>query len=149
MERNKILHITLFRKKILSRRYKKDFFAEWKTYHTEFGVWYYGTSLYDLENAEDKSVIILTPNGYRDVVSKLDNKPVSIYIYANNKTIKQRLIKRGDNPKEANRRVEHDNVDFKYLTNEVDRIVYNNDGTSIDDCIDKIIDFLEENEEKL
>ena len=29
-----------------------NFFAEWKTYNTEFGVWYYGTALEDLENTD-------------------------------------------------------------------------------------------------
>lgn len=56
-----------------------DFFAEYKTYDTVFGKWYYGSSLEDLENADDKSVIILTPDGYRDVVGKLSKKPIAIY----------------------------------------------------------------------
>lgn len=129
--------------KDFTQKIKNDFFAEYKTYDTEFGVWYYGTALKDLEKADDKTVIILTPDGYRDIVNKLQNKPVSIYIYANNLTIKKRLIKRGDNPKEAERRLQHDNEDFKGIENEVDRIVYNNDGTNIDDVVNKIFELLE------
>ena len=117
----------------------EGYFVEYKTYDTEFGKWYYGTSLEDLENADDKSVIILTPDGYRDVVKKLSNRPTAIYIYANNATIKKRLLKRGDNPNEAQRRLEHDNEDFKGIENEVDRIVYNNDGTNINEVVQKIL----------
>ena len=116
------------------------FFAEYKSYDTEFGKWYYGSALEDLEKADDKSVIILTPSGYRDVKIKLPNKNITaIYIYANIATIETRLIKRGDNEKEARRRLDHDNEDFKGIENEVDRIVYNNDGEEIENVINKIL----------
>lgn len=98
----------------------------------------------NLETANDRSVIILTPDGYRDVIGKLIEKPTSIYIYANNSTIKKRLIERGDDKEEANRRLYHDNTDFRGLENEVDRIIYNNDGSDIDDVIKKILEFMEE-----
>ena len=119
-----------------------DFFAEWKSYNTEFGVWYYGTALEDLENADDNTVIILTPDGYRDIVKKLSNKPKSIYIYANNTTIKERLVARGDNKNEAERRLEHDNADFKGVENEIDKIFYNNKGTKIEDVVNNILKWL-------
>ena len=123
---------------------EQGLFAEYKTYNTEFGVWYYGTALVDLENADDKSAIILTPDGYRDVVNKLSKKPISIYLYANNSTIKKRLKKRGDDQKEAERRVLHDNEDFKGIENEVDRIVYNNENDTIDDVVEKILKYMSE-----
>lgn len=122
----------------------EGFFAEWKAYTTVEGIWYYGTALEDLENAENNSVIILTPDGFREVKDKLGDAITSIYIYANNSTIKKRLIARGDNPEEAKRRLEQDNEDFKGVENEVDRIVYNNDGTNINDVVNKILEFLEE-----
>lgn len=125
------------------QKIENNFFLEWKTYNTEFGVWHYGTALEDLENTEDNSIIILTPNGFKDIKDKLRNNITSIYIYANNSTIKKRLIARGDDKNEAQRRLEHDNEDFKGIENEVDRIVYNNDGTSIDDVINKILEFME------
>ena len=62
----------------------------------------------------------------------------------NNQTIKKRLIKRGDDLKEAERRVSHDNDDFKGIENEVDKIVYNNDGTNIDDVVQKILKYMGE-----
>lgn len=119
-----------------------DFFAEWKSYNTESGEWYYGTALEDLENADDSTVVILTPNGYRDIINKLSDKSKSIYVYTNNKTIKNRLLKRGDDKNEAQRRLEHDNTDFKGIENEVDKIVYNNNEDNIYDVVDKILVWL-------
>ena len=126
------------------QKINEGFFAEWKSYITADGVWYYGTALEDLKNGEYNSVIILTPDGYRDVVNKLSKKHIAIYIYANNTTIKKRLLKRGDDKNEAQRRLEHDNKDFKGIENEVDRIVYNNYGTNINEVVQKILDFVED-----
>ena len=96
----------------------EGFFAEYKSYNTEFGTWYYGTALEDLKNADDKSVIILTPAGYRDVRSELHNENITcIYLYANSSTIKKRLEKRGDNPNEVVRRINSDTEDFKGFEN--------------------------------
>lgn len=128
------------------RLIEQNFFIEWKTYKTVEGNWYYGTSLKDLESADNKTIIILTPDGYRDVVDKLINKPVSIYVHADNLTIKNRLTKRGDDPKEAERRLIHDNEDFKGLENEINKIVYNNEGDNIDDVVDEIFNFLQNGE---
>ena len=121
------------------------FFAEYQSYNTEFGVWYYGTSFEDLKNANDKSVTILEPQSYRDIKDELSDKNITcIYLYANNYTIKKRLEHRGDNPNEVIRRMESDNEDFKGFENEVDRIVYNNDDTNIDEVVSKILKYLEE-----
>ena len=133
--------------KDFKQKINEGFFAEWKSYITADGVWYYGTALEDLKNGEYNSVIILTPDGYRDVVNKLSEKPTAIYVYANNSTIKKRLMMRGDNPNEAQRRLEHDNEDFKGIENEVDKIVYNNDGTNIDEVVQKILEFCKEMED--
>lgn len=120
----------------------EGFFAEYKSYDTEFGTWYYGTALCDLENAEDNTVVILTPDGYRDVCKKLENKPTCIYIYANNSTIKKRLVKRGDNENEAERRLNEDNKDFKDFEYEADKIFYNNSDTAINDVVERILEFV-------
>ena len=122
------------------QKINEGFFAEYKTYDTEFGTWYYGTALEDLRKADDKSVIILTPQGYRDVKDKLPEKDITcIYLYANNTTLKKRLKKRGDDIKESDRRLEHDAEDFKGFESKVDRIVYNNDGEEIENVINKIL----------
>lgn len=128
------------------QKIEDGFFAEWKTYETVEGTWYYGTSLEDLEKADDNTVIILTPNGYRDVIKKLSKKPIAVYIYANNSTIKKRLSARGDNPKEAERRIKHDNEDFKGVEYEVNKIFYNNEGTDIEVVINKILNLIKESD---
>ena len=129
-------------KKEFLHKIQEDFFAEYKSYDTVFGTWYYGTSLEDLKKADDKTIVILTPEGYRDLVNKLSKKPTIIYIYANNSTIQKRLQGRGDAKEEAERRLKQDNIDFKGVENEVDKIVYNNDGTDIGEVIDKILKFV-------
>ena len=122
----------------------EGFFAEYKSYNTKFGTWYYGTALEDLKNADDKSVIILTPAGYRDVRSELHNENITcIYLYANNATLKKRLVKRGDDPKEADRRLAHDAKDFKNFEYEADRVVYNNYDENLDNVVNKILDVVE------
>lgn len=121
---------------------ENDHFAEWKSYDTVEGTWYYGTALEDLENTDNNSVIILTPDGYRDVCKKLKDKPKCIYIYANNETIKNRLIQRGDDENEANRRLKHDNEDFKDFEYEADKIFYNNEGTNLDEVVERILRFI-------
>ena len=121
------------------------FFAEWKSYITNEGVWYYGSSLEDIESADDRSVIILTPQGYRDIKKKLPDKNiVCIYLYENIDTMKKRLSKRGDNPKEIERRIKSDLEDFKNFESEADKIVYNNFDANIDEVIKKILDFVED-----
>lgn len=131
-------------KEDFEQKVKGGFFAEWKSYNTVFGIWYYGTALEDIEKADNKTILVITPDGYRDIIKKVKNKPKAIYIYANNPTIKKRLIERGDDKKEAERRLESDNIDFKGIEKEVDKIVYNNIGTKIEDVVNKILEYLEE-----
>ena len=68
-----------------------------------------------------------------------------VYIYTNNKTIKNRLTKRGDKKEEAERRLKQDYTDFRGVENLADRIVYNNENDKIDDVVDKLRSYLEEN----
>lgn len=122
-----------FKKKI-----EDGFFTEYKTYNATDGLWDYGSRLTD---CNEKCVIILTPAGYKDYLkSASDESHVSIYIYANNNTIRTRLKKRGDKKEEAERRILADNEDFKDTMSIVDRIVYNNDGANIDDVVKKVYD---------
>ena len=58
--------------------------------------------------------------------------------------MRKRLSKRGDDQKEVERRIKSDLEDFKNFENEADKIVYNNDGTNINEVIKKILDFVED-----
>ena len=128
-----------------NQKIDEGFFAEWKSYITNEGVWYYGSSLEDIENADNKSVIILTPQGYRDIKEKLHDKNLAcIYLYENIDTMRKRLSKRGDDPKEVERRIKSDLEDFKNFESEADKIVYNNFDADIDEVIKKILEFVED-----
>lgn len=122
------------------------YFAEWKKYDTVEGVWYYGSPLDEISRADNKSIVILTPDGYRDIKDELDDH-IAIYIYVNNKTIRSRLSKRGDKKEEADRRIKQDNNDFKDAEFLADRIFYNNEDKDIGDLVDEICKYLKTREE--
>lgn len=122
------------------------FFLEYKKYDTEYGAWYYGSPKEELLSvkANENKVIILTPDGYRDFIKEaLGVQYRCIYIYSNSKTIQRRLKRRGDSPLEAKRRLDNDNIDFKGVENEVDRIFYNNDNTDIKYLASAICKYIE------
>ena len=114
------------------------FFAEWKDYVTNDGIWYYGTALDDCMNASDKDVIILTPDGVRDL-KKNGVNAIAIYLYSNLNTIKHRLKFRGDDLKEVERRISSDIKDFKDAEMLADRIVYNNLNDNIDNVVENVL----------
>ena len=119
------------------QKIEDGFFAEWKKYDTEQGVWYYGTALTDCYDADDDTVAILTPDGMRDLQA-IEIPMVVIYLYSNLNTIKQRLSIRGDNPKEVERRMKSDIKDFNGAEMLADRIVYNNQSDDIEDVISNV-----------
>ena len=114
------------------------FFAEWKDYVTNDGIWYYGTALDDCMNASDKDVIILTPDGVRDLKNN-DVNLIAVYLYSNLKTIRHRLEFRGDDEKEVERRISSDIKDFKNAEMLADRIAYNNLNDNIDSVVENIV----------
>ena len=114
------------------------FFAEWKDYVTNDGIWYYGTALDDCMNASDKDVIILTPDGVRDLKNN-DVNLITVYLYSNLKTIRHRLKFRGDDLKEVERRISSDIKDFKDAEMLADRIVYNNLNDNIDNVVENVL----------
>lgn len=123
-----------------------NYFAEYRVYDTKFGKWYYGTPKEDIENTGDKDIIILTPAAYRSLMKAyptLEHR--LIYIYANNQTIKNRLMRRGDNKEEADRRLRKDYEDFKGVENLAHRIVYNNDNDDFEKVVGKLKTYLEVN----
>lgn len=122
---------------------RKGLFLEHKSYKTIDGTWYYGSLINDYENSDERTVIILNPDGYKELLKKTNISHKSIYIYANNSTIKERLKKRGDKKEEAERRMKQDNIDFKGIENMVDKIIYNNSGKDINDVVQSILNYIE------
>lgn len=93
-------------------------FIETTSYNVATGeTWYYGSALEDLK---DNTVMIVNPDGLKIIKDRLGDKAVSFLITAKDETIKNRQIKRGDNTKEAARRLEADNRDFKNINEYID-----------------------------
>ena len=109
------------------RRFKmQGFFAETTSYNTVHGTWYYGTQFKDLEDNDNK-VIILNPDGIKAISEQMDmSKWLIIHITCPEEIIKERLQKRGDNPEEAERRLEADKKDFMNINRFVDVEIENN-----------------------
>ena len=91
------------------------FFLEHQKYTIADGsIVRYGSPKEEMLSGEDNQFIILTPDGYkRFLKASPETEHAAIYIYANNKTIKKRLKKRGDSLDEAERRIKADDRDFK------------------------------------
>ena len=90
----------------------QGFFAETTSYDTVHGTWYYGTQKKDLKDNDNK-VIILNPDGILSLMRTIDMSDwVVFFIDCPEEIIKERLNKRGDNPEEAERRLEADRKDF-------------------------------------
>lgn len=119
------------------------FLAEYASYDTVEGKWWYGTAASDFQDDNDKKFIILNPAGVSQVTNILGSKPKTIYVFANRKTINERLEKRGDKIEEAKRRIEADAADFKGFELIADKIFYNNTGTEISDVADRIDNYIQ------
>lgn len=94
----------------------------------------------ELGEGLDKSFLVLPPSSF----IQLGLKAFSVYIFANDATIKKRLLERGDPEDEIARRMKADAEDFRGVENEVDKIVYNNIGYDIKEVVDKIESFMKE-----
>lgn len=127
--------------KDFNEKISNNFFAEWKTYDSAYGLWYYGTAMSDILKSNKRSVLIVTPQGYRDLVDILGFRPRSIYICANQNTIETRLKSRKQKAEEKKRRIQKDNEDFKDVYNLVDKIVYNNLDDELNVVVDKVIKY--------
>ena len=124
---------------------KEGFFAENTSYNVATGeTWYYGISIEDLSDADEKSVVILNPEGFRKVKQIDGLRIVSFLIDVKKSTIKRRLKERGDNLKEAKRRLKADKKDFKDIELEVDFVIDNN-YENTDFSQSSLIDFIYKN----
>ena len=125
------------------RKIDDGFFAEWKSYNVDGKIWYYGSPLKEIEEAaqdNDNHIIILTPDGVEDVfITVQSSKNIHVvYLYANRKTILNRLKKRKDTHDSIERRMRADDDDFRDAVSLSDIIVYNNDGDPLDDVVRQV-----------
>lgn len=95
---------------------KKGFFLETKSYEVANGdTWYYGSTSAFLRNSN--GVIILDPTGIEAVHEYLKKhpktkKPCVVYLDGDDDVIADRMLLRGDDPKEISRRIASDRQRF-------------------------------------
>lgn len=101
---------------------KNNEFAEYTTYKTVHGLWRYGTKLTDCN--DDDSIIIINPDGLVKLLEKNINID-SFLIRVDEYSTRIKLIERGDNIDEINRRIREDYEKFHKIENYVNHIMYN------------------------
>lgn len=96
-------------------REEEGVFAEVQEFETTKGTWKYASAIKSFENTEGKEAIILSPSGLHSVtpILKASGKRfISVYLYADDAVLRNRLLNRGDDIEEINRRISADQVDF-------------------------------------
>lgn len=114
------------------------FFAETTSYNVATGeTWYYGS---DLEDFNMDKVMIVNPDGVKRISKIKSLNPVVFYIQADEEVIRKRLLKRGDDKDESERRIVSDDRDFFGIEKYVDFFVWNNGSFSPSDIANEIIE---------
>ena len=94
----------------------------------------------DLKKADKNTIIILTPEGVRDIRDNYID-PTVIYLYTNLETIKKRLMKRNDTNDKLENRIKRDTKDFEFAEILADKIISNDFNDDINDVVDTIMYF--------
>ena len=95
-------------------------FTEYKRYNTAHGVWSYGSIITsEQELSDDCYVIILTPQGLRDLSKKV-SRYIAFYLDVGFESQLERLKKRGDEEQQIIKRLENDDKDFENVFDIVD-----------------------------
>ena len=105
-------------------------FTEYKRYNTAHGVWSYGSVITsEQELSDDCYVIILTPQGLRDLSKKM-SRYIAFYLNVSLKSQLERLKKRGDEEQQIIKRLINDAKDFENILDIVDYNFYTDDTFS-------------------
>lgn len=122
-------------------KYIDGFFLEARHYNTESGIWFYGSSFSSYENADDKTICILTPSGLRKLRENFIPFTGFLINISDEEIIKRQEL-RGDNAteekkKEAERRFKTDKIDFQNINNLIDFTI-NNENRSAEEVAKEI-----------
>ena len=105
-------------------------FTEYKRYNTAHGVWSYGSVITsEQELSDDYYVIILTPQGLRDLSKKM-SRYIAFYLNVSFKSQLERLKKRGDEEQQIIKRLKNDDKDFENVLDIVDYSFYTDSSIS-------------------
>ena len=102
-------------------RFANDEFIETVYYNGN----YYGTLK---REASDNKVVILEPQGLNNFVAKIDSI-FAVFLQTDEEVMKQRMIGRGDNMLEINKRLENDRILFSH--DQLTKIDYTINTTSL------------------
>ena len=99
-------------------------FTEYKRYNTAHGVWSYGSVITsEQELSDDCYVIVLTPQGLRDLSKKM-SRYIAFYLNVSFESQLERLKKRGDEEQQIIKRLQNDAKDFENVFDIVDYNFY-------------------------
>ena len=103
---------------------KNNEFTEYKRYNTAHGVWSYGSVITsEQELSDDCYVIILTPQGLRDLSKKI-SQYIAFYLNVSFESQLERLKRRGDEEQQIIKRLKNDAKDFENVLDIVDYNFY-------------------------
>lgn len=126
---------------LTDEEFHKRTFVEKRDYQVYNGeTWYYGYSADEFE--KDECIAIVDVEGYyalRDYFG--DDVVHAFYIHASEETLRKRLIKRGDNPAEIERRLHDDDIRFNDFIDEVifgGKHILINNNHDLADAIDEL-----------
>ena len=106
-------------------------FAETTSYNVASGeTWLYGSAKSDFIEANKRSIIILNPDGVKQLRKIVDAKSVVALILTDENETWNRLRQRGDDNAEARRRMNADDEDFSDINDHIDFAIRNDGNVS-------------------
>ncbi|MCR5741731.1 MAG: AAA family ATPase [Gammaproteobacteria bacterium] len=109
----------------------QDFFFEYVNYNGNF----YGTAKEDIN---DKSVLIVEPNGFKSYANSSLKNIVSFHLSSDEEHRIQRMIERGDETEKINSRIVNDRISFKDENIEGVDFTLNSNDLTIEELADEI-----------
>lgn len=113
-----------------------------REYHTVYGIWRYGVDIRDI-NADGNTVTILDPAGYLEIKDRIKDR-FTIYLDPPKDIRIGRLLARGDDPDEIERRERDDAERFAYIDRHYQDVcdLAVRQIASVDDDINRILRYL-------
>lgn len=115
------------RQHVFEKLIEKDFFIETRKYKTKQdgldATWYYGLSWDSYLDNQD-GIVILDFKGTKELAEKIGRENMNVvYLTAPMTVLRERVIGRGDNHQEMERRLLDDKIAFRNAENYADSIV--------------------------
>lgn len=124
-------------KSLFEEKIKNNFFFEYVEYNNN----YYGTAKEDLTQ---NKVVILEKNGLQHYINKVRNEITIVYLKCEEKILKERMIKRGDQMDIILKRLEGDKIKFDSSIEQLADLVLDTSYTNILDDAQIIYSFYQE-----